>query len=126
MGLPTLDSLGKFLDLRGLTKPPTFSGHEVAWGDFKFRLLCVCSLLQLDGLMEAACRCDHEPRLEEMSQDLQVRARLLYNVLVSCCSGRGLTIIRGVPAYNGFAAWRRLAAEFEPRLPSRVAAMLAG
>eukprot|EP00972_Heterocapsa_arctica_P065110 9612619-Heterocapsa_arctica.AAC.1 len=42
----------KLVDLRGVARPPSFSGNATDWTEFKFRFESVAALLELDGLME--------------------------------------------------------------------------
>eukprot|EP00972_Heterocapsa_arctica_P079488 11714786-Heterocapsa_arctica.AAC.1 len=59
-----------------------------------------------------------------MREDVRQKARFLYSVFVQVLSGRALNVLRLVPRYNGFEAWRQLVREYEPDSPLRHAAML--
>ena len=39
------DVAAKLVDLRGVAKPPVFSGKESDWADFRFRLESIAALL---------------------------------------------------------------------------------
>eukprot|EP00972_Heterocapsa_arctica_P081453 12006660-Heterocapsa_arctica.AAC.1 len=47
-----MEVAAKLVDLRGVARPPSFSGNATDWTEFKFRLESVAALLELDGLME--------------------------------------------------------------------------
>eukprot|EP00972_Heterocapsa_arctica_P105877 15596619-Heterocapsa_arctica.AAC.1 len=42
----------KLVDLRGVARPPSFSGVESNWPEFRFRLESVAALLDLDVFLE--------------------------------------------------------------------------
>ena len=108
----------KLIDLRGVGRPPTFSGKEEDWADFKFRMESAGSLLGLECVMEGP----EKP----LSPEETIKAKFLYNLLVQVCEGRGLLLIRQVRRADGAAAWRRLRMEYEPDVASRHCAVLAG
>ena len=58
-------------------------------------------------------------------QHLEDWADELYGILCGVLGGEGLAIIRGVPDMNGFMAWKKLYARFNPTTPAKaLAAML--
>ena len=62
----------KLVDLRGVGRPPNFSGYENEWSDFKFKMESVCALLGVDVVMEGP---EHILTPEET-----VKAKFLYNI----------------------------------------------
>ena len=65
-------------------------------------------------------------RLAGIAPELRARGKLLYNLLIQTVSGRALNILRLLPAGEGFIAWKRLVAEYEPSSMSRHLLMLVG
>ena len=57
----------------------------------------------------------------EVERQLSIQ---LFYVLALTCRGKALQVVRRVPAWFGFEAWKQLCREFEPRLPSRFQGML--
>ena len=55
------DVAAKLVDLRGVAKPPVFSGKESDWADFRFRLESIAALLGCDKAMEMAAEMKEEP-----------------------------------------------------------------
>ena len=96
-----------FVDLKGVAKPPQFSGSADHWSEFRYKLESVAGLLNLDGLMDAAVRAD-DMELAQARQDPDIRAKgaLLYNMLVQVTHGRALAIVRLVEKPSGLLAWR--------------------
>ena len=73
---------GRLIDLKSLSRPPSFSGLDTHWSDFKFRFTCLAALMQVDDLMAQAVRAADDPQMPAMGSKLQAQSRLLYNILV--------------------------------------------
>ena len=52
--------LSKLVDLRGVARPPLFTGAVGDWNEFRFRMENVASLLGLEDFMEKAARGEGE------------------------------------------------------------------
>ena len=91
------DMAARLVDLRGVAKPPTFSGKEADWPEFKFRLESVAALLGCDEAMERVAR-GGDTELEDNAQ-----SKFLYSLFVQLCHGRALGLVRLVGRANGDA-----------------------
>ena len=115
-----IEAAARLVDLRGVARPPTFSGFTKDWSEFRFRMESVTSLLGLEVLMAKAAT----TKIEDLTPREQVGSRFLYNLLVQLCHGEALAIIRLVPHASGLHAWRRLVEEYEPEEAARYCAVL--
>ncbi|CAE8719240.1 unnamed protein product, partial [Polarella glacialis] len=115
---------GRMVDMRGVAKPPNFTGLETDWAEWKFRMEAILSLLGLDDLAEAAVRegVDADARL--LSDADELRSKMLYNLLVQLCSGKALSLVRTVRRADGLGSWAKLVREYEPSVAARHCAML--
>jgi hypothetical protein len=115
---------GRMVDMRGVAKPPNFTGLETDWAEWKFRMEAILSLLGLDDLAEAAVRegVDADARL--MTDADELRSKILYNLLVQLCSGKALSLVRTVRRADGLGSWAKLVREYEPSVAARHCAML--
>ena len=115
------------LDTRGIAKPREFSGEPGDWHSWVFGFRSYCGLLSVDmedGMNEVELRTS-PPNALNYSEEAQLLARQLYHLLVTVCTrGRAVGVLMSSPRLDGFAAWRNLCLEYEPRLPGRHAAML--
>ena len=75
----------KLVDLKGVIKPPVFTGLMEEWGEFRFRLENAAALLDLETPMARAARGALPPRLEPADM---ARSKFLYNLLVHICHGK--------------------------------------
>eukprot|EP00972_Heterocapsa_arctica_P115025 16445648-Heterocapsa_arctica.AAC.1 len=87
-------------------------------------MLAVAELLGLAQLMGLAEAQTTFIDYEAMTEPTRQRARFLYSMFIQVLSGRAMSVLRLVPRYNGFEAWRQLVREYEPDSPLRLAAML--
>ena len=113
--------LSKLVDLRGVARPPLFTGAVEDWSEFRFRMENVASLLGLEDFMEKAVRGEGEEEPGDAT-----RSKFLYNLLVTICQGKALALVRLVPRHDGVRAWASLVREYEPDEASRHCAVLAG
>ncbi len=121
------ETAGKNLDLKGLLRPPSFTGLKKDWPEWKFRVDNVWMILGIDQLMKwcvTATDLDLDPAILEESQ--AAVNRFVYGVLVQLCSGKALVTIRLVAARDGLRAWKRLVTTYEPAMAMRWNAMLSG
>ena len=82
------DIAAKLVDLRGVAKPPVFSGKETEWADFRFRLESIAALLGCDRLMKISADMKEEPLHAMMLQKEVDTPHFLYNLFVQICGGR--------------------------------------
>ena len=50
------DVMAKLVDLRGVAKPPVFTGRVEDWSEFRFKMENIAALLSLDDLLQRADR----------------------------------------------------------------------
>jgi hypothetical protein len=116
----------KLLDFK-VAKPPIFSGAPTDWAEFKFRLLGIANLIELDAPMKAVMLVQpHELELQALTPEMQIRSRVLYTLLLQSVQGRALSLLRLVGPGCGFSAWRALMEEYEPSSHQRRLSMLIG
>ena len=121
------EQAARLVDLRGVARPPNFSGSCEAWSEFKFRMESMSGLLSLDAGMANCLTCTVEQlELARLSAEEATRSRLLYNLLVQICSGRASALLRLTQRGNGHLAWRKLCEEYEPSVSTRHLSMLVG
>ena len=106
-----------------MARPPQFSGKDSDWEEFRFRLESLAALLQLQEPMRRAAQAS-EIDLVSLADAWIPGAALLLNLLVQCCQGRALVILRMIRDSNGFLAWKRLVEEYEPTSTTRHNALL--
>ena len=117
----------RLADLKGICRAPLYSGRPAEFSEWKFRLKNFASLLELDeGL--AWCEQHSLQDLERLQFTAVDRARdkLLYSLLVQICSGRALAIVRRAGGSFGLKSWLLLLQEYEPKIATRLASVLAG
>ena len=121
-----LAEASRVLDFKSVLRLPTFGGQEGQWADFKFKFLNAAAVLGIEELLQEAARLGSEPDLASMPPDGAEKARGIYALLAGSCSGTALVLTRATAHRNGFAAWHKLCKHYEPLLPSRQTALLAG
>jgi hypothetical protein len=89
-----MDVAARMVDLKGVAKPPAFTGREADWSAWRFRFESAMALLDLDGVMKAAASHPHPITIGEMTGIAVARSKLLYNILIQVCQGRALAILR--------------------------------
>ena len=113
------------VDLKGLVRPPAYDGTDAKWREFKFRFETMVMLTgqkQMLELAEANTAIDFE--LQTLAPIHLPPAQLLYGLLVQCCAGKALGVVKTVRDANGVLAWRRLLDEYEPAVSSRRLALM--
>eukprot|EP00972_Heterocapsa_arctica_P030548 4496859-Heterocapsa_arctica.AAC.1 len=117
----------KLVDLKGVARPPEFSGREDHdWYECKFRFSSAMSLLGILPAMRYCADIPYPVDYHAISPDGRQKNTLLYNLLVQLVRGRALAVVRGVDDANGLEVWRQLQLEYEPRRAARYAQMLQG
>ena len=120
---PALNS--GLVDLKGLVRPPAYDGTDTKWREFKFRFETMVMLMgqkQMLELAEATTAIDFE--LQTLNPMHLPPAQLLYGLLVQCCAGKALSVVKTVRDANGMLAWRRLLDMYEPAVSSRRLAVM--
>ncbi|CAE8641691.1 unnamed protein product, partial [Polarella glacialis] len=84
----------KMLDLRGLARPPTFTGLDPEWPEFRYRLESLATMLGIDELMAAAAGGLDPLDFDLLTPDERSRSKFLHALLVQLCSGKALAIIK--------------------------------
>ena len=64
--LSFVEATFRMVDLKGVAKPPHFSGAVESWSDFRFKFEGVCSLLGLEDSMNQALLVTDESRFDGM------------------------------------------------------------
>ena len=83
------ETAGKILDLKGLLRPPTFTGLEKDWSEWKFRVDNVWTILGIDQLMKWCVTASDLDLDSEFLGDTQAAVnRFTYGMLVQLCSGK--------------------------------------
>ncbi len=112
------------MDLNALAKSPTFDGHETSWQKIRFRFEVTASFWGFEEEMADTASKKEPISKDTLAEPLKNKSRLLYALLSQICSGRALNIVRLCQTGKGFTAWQALVAEYEPRLTTRLCAML--
>ena len=85
----TREVLSKLVDLRGVARPPLFTGAVEDWSEFRFRAENVATLFGVEEFMDKAARGEGE----EMPGDA-TRSKFLCSLLVAICQGKALALVR--------------------------------
>ena len=67
----------RLVDLKGLTRPPTFDGRDDGGAEFRWSLENTLTLLGLDTMMRNCVVAEREYLLSELTVDEQSQARVL-------------------------------------------------
>ena len=105
------DAASRLFDMKGVAKPPTFSGKEADWPDFRFKFEATCALLDVDEAMTATLAVTDETqlRLSCLHEAARLKSKMLYALLVQITAGKALSLVRLTERNNGLWAWRKLA-----------------
>jgi len=114
------------VDLKSLTRPPTFSGLDVDFQDWAFRMRAFAVLMDLDAPMAEALRHDGELPFDALSPQSTKASKFLWSVFAQLLHGRALAILRLAPEGHGLEVWRKLHAEYCPATSQRLVAVLSG
>ncbi len=103
----------RLLDLKGVARPPSFSGRQEEWAEWRFKFLSAMYLLGIGKYLRLAETVGRPITMtpEEVSPAVRKKSELLYAVLVAVCSGKALTLLKLVRENNGLEVWRLLADE---------------
>ena len=122
------DQLRSTIDTRVLEKVQSFDGTDAKFTEWRFSFEASCCLLGLENaMMVASSHADEEGiQLVDMSDDVRIRSKALYYLLVSVCKGKAQVLIRGAERHNGLLAWHRMVKSYEPTIGGRFNIMLVG
>ena len=110
---PVLDEIKSIVNSRILEKCSMFDGTNEKWMEWSFVFHSVTGLIGLETSMEGALTvAETDMDFDSMEADHQAQSKALWYLLVHCCRGKALTIIRGGENRNGLLAWRRMHNEY--------------
>ena len=112
------------MDLKGVARPPPFSGRQEDWAEWRFKFLSAMDLLAIGRYMRLAESVERPVTVAEMSDLTRQKSELLHAILVAVCNGKALTLLKLVRGSNGLEVWRILAEEYAPKAVLRYASML--
>ncbi|CAE8640336.1 unnamed protein product [Polarella glacialis] len=120
------DAAIRVCDFKGLARPPTFSGRDQDWPEFRYRFESLATLLGFDQLLDQASKVGFDGLdVDLFTEEDYAKSRFVHAILVQLCSGKALSLVKLTPKTNGFDAWSALVHEYEPELVSRYCALLA-
>ncbi|CAE8742532.1 unnamed protein product [Polarella glacialis] len=120
------DAAIRVCDFKGLARPPTFSGRDQDWPEFRYRFESLATLLGFDQLLDQASKVGFDGLdVDLFTEEDYAKSRFVHAILVQLCSGKALSLVKLTPKVNGFDAWSALVHEYEPELVSRYCALLA-
>jgi hypothetical protein len=98
--------LESIIDTRIVNKIGSFSGNDEDWKAWCLVFESTVGLVDLEGVMLGA-ETNDEPNLDFNMQtdELKLRMKALYHLLVATTRGRALTIMQMVPRNNGAIGW---------------------
>ena len=108
-------------------KPPMFSGDEVGWSEWAFRVRAFAAEIdeEMDDLLGHAETTPDPVELVNLRLARRQAARKLMNLLIRSTSGPPFMLLRGIEPGNGFEAWRQLHLRYAARSRARQFALLA-
>ena len=107
------------LDTGSLTKPRDFNGDEKDWPAWEFALMSYLNLSapHMADVVESANAQDRVIVLEEMNDEQRHMAHQLFHLLVMLCQkGKPVPLLMACERGNGFAAFREIKLEMEPKI----------
>ena len=128
------------VDTRGMGRPPSFSGEEKAWREWRGKLTAY--LYATDSTAETSLRwaesqnspITHAVMVEQCTEDELVDEgkldtgllfnKKLYLVLVDTCKGEPYRMVESAGHGNGLEAWRLLMRRYASRTPGTKRALL--
>ena len=81
-------------------------------------------MAHLEPAMEGAFKGLAEKPLADLSPEMKLSAKQLYDLLVNTVRGKALTRVRSAEKHHGIAAWKRIKTEYQPDAAGRHTAML--
>ena len=124
-----LSELRSIVDTRAMEKIPIFDGNEANFAEWRFTFEATCGLLGLEEVLRQSVLSTHDEaslNVYAQQQDVSLKNKAVYYLLVPSCRGRAQVLVRGVPKHAGLMAWRQMVRLYEPQVGSRHNAMLVG
>ena len=120
--------LSSLVDMRTFGEVEKFTGKDEHFQTFRVDLEAAAMLVGLEELMNTAIsQSESDLEMSGFGDEVVMKSKVLYAVLVGKCrEGRARMIVVNTPSKNGFLAWRRMVAEYEPQIGGRFMGMLAG
>ena len=113
------------LDERHFRRIEKFNGEMGKWREWSFQPKTAMGAVNRDvrEVLDRIQNYAKDPNWEDVFMETTEASRQrygaeLYNLIVTLVSGEALTVVRGV-AGDGWEAWHRLQARFDPKTPAR-------
>eukprot|EP00435_Cladocopium_sp_Y103_P020520 s28_g5.t1 len=120
----------QLIDTKAIGRLRTFDGKEDSWPTWAFVARSYLCLLDVEygRLIKASESASRHTDIDfaSLSQPVQEKAVVLFNLLTQSVEGRALQVMMNVEAGNGFQAWKALCETYEPSVGGRHTAMLIG
>eukprot|EP00972_Heterocapsa_arctica_P103293 15221709-Heterocapsa_arctica.AAC.1 len=68
------DVAARFVDLRGIARPPTFSGRDVEWPEVRFGMEAIASLLGCQEILADALKGNEDADVDLMDDEEAARS----------------------------------------------------
>ena len=82
------------VDPRVMIKCPTFTGRDTEWSEWSIIFESVAAMANLELVMESAFTGSAEKPIADLTPEIQLGAKQLYNLLVNFVRGKALTLVR--------------------------------
>jgi hypothetical protein len=124
----------RLLDLKSFSNVASFNGQEGEWAEwsFGFGVTLSASHAGLGKLAKELVKMPEEKAYPELAMhdfkfqdgadihwDFEKMSKEFYEVLAVKCQGEALKVVRGIEDQDGFVAWHRLHARFNPKTMAR-------
>ena len=83
-------------------------------------------MANLEPVMESAFTGSAEKPIADLTPEMRLGAKQLYDLPVNTVLGKALTLVRSAEKHHGIAAWTRIKSECQPDAAGRHTAMLMG
>ena len=117
------------IDPKAVDKIDRFGGEDAGWPDYRFDVESTALLLGPEHLLALALEAPEDDLLiyEDTDDADDIRkAKAMWYLLSKTCKGKARTILQTCPKGCGFLAWKRLCAEYSPKVAGRWSAMFLG
>ena len=105
----------KIIDLKSVCKPPTCTGEDQLWPEWRFRMENLFKLIGIADFTKAVLTMDDRALLHSVIPSrAEGASTFTHGILVATTSGKALTTVK-LSNGNGFIAWKRLVELYEPR-----------
>ena len=105
----TFDEMSGFADLKAVGRPSCFDGNDDHWMEWSFQATAFIVMSGISTRDELTASASAASPISVPTDATEVRrSASLYYFLALQCKGRAQLTIRGVPAGQGWEAWRML------------------